>query len=451
MKNLKFLLTFVLFVALSATSFARTPKYVFFIIGDGMGISQVYATEYYMGQVGLGELNFKHFPVVTMVTTHSASSLVTDSAASGTALATGRKTKNGMLGVLPDSTAVVSLSEKAKAKGLGAAVVTSDALVQATPAAFSIHCPSRKNTDDIALQLINSNIDFMAGSTIYGKNTSTAELIRMAREKGIEVFCGEKAYSPVKGKRVMYLSENPEETVLPYTMDNKDGKRSLKDFTAAAIDYMYSNYRKGFFMMIEGAHTDGAGHSKDAASTINEVLNLSRSVDIVLDFYNKHPEETLIIVTSDHETGACTIRGSKLNLLENQDGSITALTDSLTLLAADGKEVTWSAVKNLLRKQMGFWDDIPVSKEEEKVLTALYKEAFLDFESDKEADLYHTNRKLAVEAVRYIESVSGLNFYSSSHTGTPVGLYVKGAKASEFMSCRDNTDIPATVSRVAGY
>lgn len=451
MKKIKLLSLVVLFAALSATSWARTPKYVFFIIGDGMGVNQVFATEYYMQKVGLGDLNFKHFPVTTMVSTHSASSIVTDSAAGGTALATGYKTKNGMLGVLPDSTAVVSLTEKAKAKGYGTAVVTSDGLVQATPAAFSIHCPSRKNTDDIALQQINCNVDFMAGATIYGKNTKPATLIGMARGKGIEVFCSDTTYSPVKGKRVMYFSDNIDETVLSYSIDRREGQRCLADFTSAAIDYMYSNFRNGFFMMIEGAHTDGSGHSKDAASAIHEVMNLAASVDLVLDFYEKHPNETLIIVTSDHETGACTLKSGRIELLANQKCSITALTEALTALANNGGEVTWSAVKGLLREKMGFWDTVPVSKAEEKVLTNLYKEAFLDFESDQEKDLYHTNRKLAVEAVSYIESLSGVCFYSSSHTAAPVGLYVKGANASQFIGCKDNTDIPAIVCKVAGY
>lgn len=451
MKKLK-LIAFVLAIFASCSiSWAKTPKYVFFMIGDGMGVNEVAAAEYYMQQMGLGELNFRHFPVFTMVSTHSASSLVTDSAAAGTALACGVKTRNGMLGMLPDSTIVRSLTEKAKAKGYGTGVITSDGLTQATPSAFSVHVASRNDSDGISTQMVDSDVDFLAGSTLRSQSFTVEQWIAKAQDKGMEVFYGDKAYSPVKGKRVMYLSDNTDNRELPYVVDMHNGERRLGDFTEAAIDYLYSNFSNGFFLMVEAANVDHASHSRDAGAAVAEIIDFSYSIDQALKFYDKHPDETLIIVTTDHETGACAITGSKQKLLANQHSSISVLTQLLSDLGANGREASWSEVKKVLKDNLGLWDAIPVDRQEERILTELYKQSFLDRDNDNEKDLYHSNKKLAVEAVRYFDHKAGLECFHGSHTAAPVGLFVKGAKAAEFSACRDNTDIPATVCRVAGY
>lgn len=450
MNKIKIVFSAVLLFALSVSVWGRSPKYVFYVIGDGMGSNHVFATEYYMNQMGLGNIGFRHFPVMSMVTTHSASSLVTDSAAAGTALATGHKTTNTMLGVGPDSIALRSLVEMAEAKGYGTGVITSDGLTQATPAAFTVHVSSRYDNEGIASQLLDSGVDFVAGGSISIKSGDEMEWIEKAGQKGYEVFYGDRAYSRVKGKKVMYLPVDLKCHELPYVLDKEEGERTLVDYTDAAIDYLYGNFPKGFFLMIEGANVDHSGHSRDAAGVFSEVMNLSQSVDKVLEFYTRHPEETLIVVTSDHETGALALKGGKLPYLSNQKCSVNGLTQKIGELSKGNAEVSWWQLKHLLRENMGFWDKVPVTKQEEMTLTSLYKDAFLDLNGKSEKDLYHTNNAIAVEAVRYLEEQAGVIFAHRSHTAAPVGLYVKGAKASEFEGCRDNTDIPATIARVAG-
>ena len=452
MKKIKILLVVTVFLATSVTVWGRTPKYVIYMIGDGMGINQTAMTESYMRAMGMGDLNFRHFPVATFITTHSASSLVTDSAAAGSALATGVKFNNRSISMLPDSTVVETVAEKADKCGRGVGIVTTDAYNMATPAAFSAHSVNRNNYDDIIeCQVTRPVADFAAGSTLTSKKGKTEEWIALAEANGIRVFSGDEKYTPVRGGRVMYLSNNLNASDLAYSLDRKDGDRTLMEYTGAALDYLYSNFRNGFFLMVECGAIDHSCHSRDAASAVGDIMDLADCVDRALEFYAKHPDETLIIVTSDHETGGLVIRGDHPEVLANQKCTVNALTDALNELSADGVEVSWWEVKKVISEKTGLWDKVPVDGNEERVLTSLYKETFLDGAGEDVKDLYHSNKKIAVEVVRYLDYKAGVVFTQGGHSGAPVGLYVKGVQASEFAGCRDNTDVPKVLVKVAGY
>lgn len=452
MKTLKIYIAAICLLAFQVTLAGKTPKYVFYLIGDGMGINQATATEYYMHSRGLGDLNFYHFPVFAKIMTIPADKLVTDSAAAGTALSTGHKTNVGMLGCLPDGTAAESLAEKAGRSGRGVGLVTSDAINQATPSAFYAHVKSRSEYDTILSQLINSStVDFAAGATTNSKKHSASYWISEARAKGIEVFSGDDTYTPVLGRRVLYLSDDISKVELTYAIDRKDGDRSLEDFTSAAIDYLYTNFSKGFFLMIEGANIDHTSHSCDAAATVKEIMDFSRSVDLALEFYRRHPDETLIVVTADHETGSCSLVGNRPEVLSSQNASKTALTNSLTALNKEKRDVHWSEVRELIAEKTGLWKSVPVSREEEIKLSDLYKKSFIDGVENLEKDLYHTNTEIAVEAIRYLDGQAGIIFFQRSHTAAPVGLYAIGVGADRLTSCTDNTDVPKIIAAIAGY
>ena len=451
MKRFIVLLCTAALVLLSADASAKTPKYVIMMIGDGMGINHVTATQYYMDSQGMGDLNFYHFPVRTFVTTRSASSLVTDSAAAGTALSCGFKVNNGSVGWSTEEQPLENLVEKAAKKGYGTGVVSTDGICQATPATFSAHTASRKSTDDIAVQMLSSKIDFIAGGSVKTKEKTPEEWVAYAREQGRTVFCNGEKYVPCRGSRVLYLSDDLSRGDLSYAIDRKEGQTGLLDFTSAALDYLYGNFKNGFFLMVEGGNIDHASHSRDAACMLGEIIDFSKSVSLALEFYEKHRDETLLIVTSDHETGACMISGKKTSLLANQDCSVNTLTSELSALCANGGEPSWHEVKSLLSAHTGLWDKVPVGKEEERVFTRLYTESFLDRQSDEEKDLYHSNKKIAVEAVLYLAERSGVQLVYSSHTGAPVGLYAIGVNADKMGACRDNTDIPVTIAKIAGY
>ena len=186
MKRISVLLL-VAFLAFGCAS-NNQPKYVFYFIGDGMGINQVRGTEIYNQATGNGPevINFTQFPVQSYVTTHSASALVTDSAAAGTALATGVKTYNSGMGVDPDGNPLPNLAEWAKASGAGVGVITSVGINHATPAAFYAHVEKRNMYEEISGQFMTAGVDFGAGSTFLMNKKSEltpAKYEKMAEER----------------------------------------------------------------------------------------------------------------------------------------------------------------------------------------------------------------------------------------------------------------------------
>lgn len=457
MKKFKFFLAAVLLFSVSATLGAQTPKYVFYMIGDGMGINQVYAAQAFNKSFGNGDVNMWTFPVRSYITTFSANSLVTDSSAAGTALASGVKINNNALGVDPDGNFPTTVAEYAKTKGFGAGVVTSVGVNHATPGAFYGHSASRNSYTEIAEQLIASKIDFAAGATfLTSRGTTPEQLIDKAREAGINVFCGKDEYKPVKGERVIYLSNDLKASALPYAIDHKEGDTELADFTGAAIDYLYSNYRKGFFLMVEGGKIDSACHANDAASTVQEVLDFAKSIDLALDFYRQHPNETLIIVTADHETGGFTMGSGQYALMPQVLASQKLSKDALGVKIAElrrskNDNVSWNEVKELFKAELGLWDTIPVSKRQEAEFTGVYKTTILDNSAAMDENLYSRNDFLTKTAVDYVNRSAMTTFSFGSHSGTPVPLFVIGVKAESFKDCRDNTDVPKTILKLTRW
>lgn len=441
---------------ISLSLFAQTPKYVFYFIGDGMGINHAYATEKFNEAMGLPPVNFFHFPVRTFVNTWSASGYVTDSAAGGSALATGTKVNNGSIAIAPDGTKLTSIAERANKSGYATGVISSGPITDATPAVFYAKAEKRGLSTTISQQLIDSKLDFFAGPSFQQEKGSTYDTQyweKEAKAAGMEVFHGKDEYTKTKN-RVLMLS-NRYEYALPYAIDRQDCHTKLADFTAAGIDYLYNKSPKGFFLMVEGGKIDYCAHANDAATIVREVNDLCESIDLALQFYEKHPKETLIIVVADHETGGFTMGGPNYSqdpaLLANQKISIDGLTYLLYLLQHRGDFVDWSEVQDLFRENLGFWDAVYVSDEQTSWLNQLYKEAFIDGDVKTEKNLKSVNQKLAVEAINYLDSRAGYVFKNGAHTGAPLGLYVKGPKATEFLKCTENTDVPTTIAKIAKY
>lgn len=451
---------------------APTPKYVFFMIGDGMGINQVYGAQNYNQTTGDGPkvINFTQFPVRTMVTTFSSSSLVTDSAASGTALATGVKTYNHALGVDPDHNPVHGLCEWAHAKGFGTGVATTVGVNHATPAAFYAHVDDRNSYDTIAEQLIASDfIDFAAGGGIIterrnGHNSLYYE--DKAREAGIKVFKGRSQFgnlSKEKG-RVICLDDYESSTDVPFAMDQTPDMTTLSDLITAGIDYLYGNYgRKGFFFMVECGEIDGAGHNNDAICNIKETNDFHKAIEVVLAFYEKHPNETLILITADHETGGLELGDNYImhpEYLTPRKYSENAINAKFREFAGVGPDrqplpnrriPTWDQMKAFLSEYIGLWSTIPVSAAQEFHFMELYHRAFVMNEEEMVEALYAVSNRIISDAITYADRQAGYIWTHGGHTGSPVGLYVKGACATEFNACTDNTQIPLLIKRLAKY
>ncbi len=220
---------------------AAAPKYVFYFIGDGMGVGAVSLAQTYNRMV-LGnseQLNMLQMPVASLAFTHSASSPVTDSAAAGTALATGNKTNNGMLGVTPDSSAVVSIATMLHDKGFGVGLVTTVAPDDATPGAFYAHQPSRSMYYEVGRDAAASGFDFIAGANLRGlkdKNGNATDLLDVFEQNQVSVVRGLGGLQEARYSKVLLLAENnPSDNEIGLTIDSIAGAMTLPALPQACL------------------------------------------------------------------------------------------------------------------------------------------------------------------------------------------------------------------------
>lgn len=451
-------LTTLLLLAFVAT--AQQAKYVFYFIGDGLGINHIHGTELYNAAVHTdmengGKLSFTKFPLRSYVTNHSASSLVTDSSAAATALASGVKTVNGYMGVDDKLQPKATLAERAADRGMKIGVATNVAVNHATPSAFYSHDESRSNYGSLFSQLLSSKVNFAAGSTILCKRTgfTVEQLMEQAEGVGIKVLQNPKEVAKVRKKRVLLLSPNLDEQALKYANDCEEGDPTIVDYTAAAIDYLQREADKdGFFLMVEAGHIDYCAHDNDAVTTFEEINHLSQSVQLALDFYNKHPEQTLIVVTADHETGGLCLGYHDYYMhpqnLAWQRCSMVALTAKMRQMRDSG-DTSWESMAELLKNELGFWSNVTLSEDEEKQLKECFENDFVGA-ATQVVSLYNHNEKLASLAVGILNDHAQIDWISLDHTGMQVPLYVKGAGVEHFYECYDNTDVAKAVAKAMG-
>lgn len=305
-------------LTLSVSSFgARKAKYVFLFIGDGMSFSSVSLAEAYLAQergvIGNDPLAFTQFPVLGMATTYSASNPITCSSAAGTALATGSKTKNHLLGVAPDSTTKFkSIAYKLHDAGYRIGITTSVQINHATPAAFYGHNKNRNAYYEIGKELPLTGFEFFGGGGFLqpnGKDKKQPSLYIDVEKNGYTVARGIEDFKAKKCSKMMLTAAEHSDEVLPYALGRKDTDLTLAQVVDAAIQVV--DNKKGFFIMAEGGKIDYAAHSNNTIGTITEIIDMDEAVKVALDFYNRHPKETLIIITADHETGGVSLGAKK--------------------------------------------------------------------------------------------------------------------------------------------
>lgn len=467
----KFNLLFALVLLSCNWSFAQQAKYVFYFIGDGMGVNQVQGTELFQGElkgeIGISPLCFTQFPVSTVATTFSATNGVTDSAAAGTALATGNKTKNGAIGVLKDlETPVNSVAVWAKNSGRRVGIATSVSVDHATPAAFYAHEAGRSSYYNIGADLYKAGFDFYAGSDFVEpenkKDKNAKNLYKMADEYGYCIARGYNEYtkeSDKADKMILFQSKEASEkdrSAIPYAIDRTEKDLSLEDITRSAIDFLSKDMSKGFFLMVEGGKIDWACHSNDAATAFREVQDFDNAIKIAYEFYKQHPDETLIVVTADHETGGIVLGTGqyKLNLkaLESQEMSESGFTKVLNAMRKKYKNnVPWEAVKESLEENFGFWDEIKLTEKQEERLLSVYEKTLKGQKAKMEKSEYAQDEALAAEAKRIISETALIGWTSGGHSAGYVPVFAIGAGAGNFSGRLDNTQIPALIAKAAGY
>lgn len=458
----------MLFLLVALAAKAQQAKYVFYFIGDGMGLNQVNTTEMYLGEqqgrIGTEPLCFASFPVAGMATTFSASNSITDSAAGGTALATGVKTYNGAIGVDANKERVMSVAERAKRAGKKVGVTTSVSVDHATPAAFYAHQPNRSMYYEIALQLPEAGFDFYAGSGFlkpartFDKKDAPS-IYPIIEQAGYTIARGIDEYQAKAGgadKMVLIQKDGTDASSLPYAIDRNEDDMTLAQITESAIDFLSRDNKKGFFLMVEGGKIDWACHSNDPATMVKEVIDLDNAVRVAYEFYKKHPKETLIVITADHETGGLGLGNSNytLNLksLDCQKQSVDLLSRALTdLRKSKGNKATWEDVKALLTERMGFWGELTPTWEQEKMLRDEFESSFVRNKVVFEESLYSKTEPLAAVAKKVLSQMSKLGWTTGSHSAEYVPVFAVGAGSKLFMGKMDNTDIPKRIAKAAGY
>ena len=418
----------------------KQPKYVFYFIGDGMGLNIIHGTEYYKAaQKGMklvaDTVAFAHFPTVGIVNTSSSNSYVTDSGAAGTALACGQKTKQGTIGM--DSTQVTpikSIAVRAKEQGYGVAVLSSVSIDHATPAAFYAHNKSRGNCYEIAIDGATSGLDILGGSGFLNPTKEGKQPVYDAyKAGGYTHFAGKDKLGDILSCDTKILiterSDAPQSS-FAYAVDRTEKDLSLSDLVAQSIKYLYNKYsEKGFLIVAEGGMIDWAAHSNDYPAAVGEVLDLDAAVALAYEFYKKHPEETLIVVTADHETGGYANGRSDqgYSLFPDRIDENTTSKESYKALIA--KEIAKKTKFDALPLPLG----VKFSEKDLKQLADVYTE---------------TPAKFASLAYQLISKQVGAGWTTGGHTGSPVMIFSVGSSQAEMGGHMDNTDIPKKLAKM---
>ena len=452
MKRLSFLL---LLSVIALLSFAQA-KYVFYFIGDGMGPNQVLATEMYQaalqGKIGRVPLCMTQFPHSGQAATFSASDGITDSAAAGTCLASGKKTNNGMIGQTPDGEPVYSVASQLKEQGWGVGIMSTVPVDHATPASHYAHAEKRSNYYLIGTHLAESNFDFFGGGgfqcPINKDDSLSPNLYDLCEKHGYTLVGSyEEAQKQLKKSKLLLVPQHNLDNrskgagALPYAIDQQDSDLSLAKIVDVAIRSLSKHDR--FFMMAEGGKIDYAGHGNDGATNIHEVLDFDKAIQVAYQFYLQHPDETLIVVTADHETGGLSLgNGHSFHLerLSSQQCSSDLLSDRLSALhKQQGNHLTWEQVKTLLSETTGLYTAVQLNPEEDIELQTAFQNMMRQQESVK--TLYKDINALAAKALALLNHKAGLGWTTRGHSAAAVPIFAIGVGAEHFTGWHDNSEI----------
>ena len=463
---------------------AKAPKYVFLFIGDGMSYPQFQAASDYLGALddpdyvkalpsvdyekregelnGPKSLNFMNFDVAGSAVTYDSCSFAPDSASTATSIATGYKTYSGMINVdITGSTPYETIAEKLHSqKGWKVGIVSSVNLNHATPAAFYAHQASRNNYYEIGEELVNSGFEYFAGGglkKVTGPDKDKTSLYDLAANAGYKVTYTQadaEAVTAADGKVILIDEHLADSDAMDYEMDRQDGEWALADYVKKGIDVLDND--TGFFMMCEGGKIDWACHANDAGATVNDTLALADAVQVAIDFAKQHADETLILVTGDHETGGLTIGfagtdyDTYLDSLASQNISYAQFDEQYVEKYKENHTGFEDAMKDVEKlfglKLSGDENDrLVLTDYEVQRLRTAYEFAMTDPDVDEYTQeqyvLYGTYNPFSVTVTHILNNKAGVDFTSYSHTGLPVAVFANGAGEDAFNGYYDNTEI----------
>jgi len=464
----------------TGSAFAKTQvydgkpaKYVFLFIGDGMGIPQRTAAEKFTGK----RLLMDTFPAQGITTTYAADRFITGSAASATALGCGQKTNIGMIGMAPDQRHVKSIAEMARDQGMRVGIISSVSIDHATPAAFYAHVKSRNQYYDIAVALAESGFDFFGGGGIKDpankkKNASSfkGNALDLAKANGYNLITNRSDFmnlQPGSGKVLAWNANLPDGKALPYAIDTTDEDITIQEFTAKAIELLDNS--NGFFLMVEGGKIDWACHANDATSSIEDTVAFDDAINEAVVFAKKHPNETLIVVTGDHECGGLTLGwsgtqyASYFDILGNQTISFQKFSDEVLkdYKAGCKGKCSFEDVQPMITKYFGLkfegspkddhlvLEDYQIAMLEESYFRTMLGEKVTSKDPATNL-LYGGYEPLAVTITHILNNKAGLGWTSYKHTGVPVSSSAMGIGAEIFNGYYDNTDVAKKIMSAMG-
>ncbi|HAX39735.1 MAG TPA: alkaline phosphatase [Clostridiales bacterium] len=474
----------------SATSTAQ-PKYVFLFIGDGMTYPQFQTASAYLSInadkdtiLSTNEmLNFMKFPVSGSATTYDSTSFCPDSASTATSIASGYKTYSGVLNMNEaKNKTYTTIAESLKANtAYKIGIISTVNLNHATPAAFYAHQPSRNNYYEIGLELIDSGFDYFAGGALLKATgnssdkpqTDLYELAAAAGYKVVKTQAEAQTLTAAAGKAIVIAEDLADSNSMNYEIDRDASAWALKDYVQQGIAMLKSD--SGFFMAIESGKIDWACHANDAGSTIHDTLAFADAIQVAIDFAAAHPDETLIIVTGDHETGGLSIgfAGTNYNTylkninyqkisyakfdqdyIANYVANKTTFADAMADVTALFGLVLPENAEAAANKTLVL-TDYEVSELKKAYDLTLAGGFGTDangksLQTQEEYVQYGTYTPFSVTVTHLLNNKSGINFGSYSHTGLPAAVYASGVGAELFMGGYDNTDIYYKMASLLG-
>jgi len=431
-----------------------------------MGYTQVQTTSYYLGSIQNQdamqgpELPFQLLPVLGSVETYDLTSYCPDSASTGTAFASGNKTCSGSINVDPSGekkfeTIAEWLKKKYQYK---VGIVSSVNVNHATPADFYAHQRSRKNYYEIGEELVNSGFDYFAGGAFIlpkGKDGTKKDLNELAKENGYRFFS--EPVTVCHEKSIVIPNRLDEKNAMPYRIDSSENDYDLCDYVKNGIECL--DNENGFFMMIEGGKIDWACHSNDAATCVNEVISFGNAVQEVLRFYQQHPDETLVIVTADHESGglslgyAGTNYETHLEYLSKQKISCASFTQKFISGYQEDETPFEEAMKDV---ETNFGLTLGGAEKEQYLkltseevdrlkkayeLTLTYGARPQSQLSEQEYVDYGANDPFTMTIAHILGEKAGVKFATYSHSGDCTPMYSCGVGAENFSGTMDNTKV----------
>lgn len=453
-KILSLILIVTLLLTLASCSGKKESelKYVFLFIGDGMSFNAVQlardANSARLEKQIPSELAFTDFDSVGVLTNYDRTSFIPDSASSGTSIATGIKTNTGMIAETASGAEADSIATLLKQKlGMKVGIITTANLNHATPGVFYAHSASRYNYHEIGTYLPHSDFDLFIGGEFLDPDLGGKgeHLIEIAEAGGYTVLDTKKEIESLdKSRKNIIIDPHCDSSgMMSFAIDRSSDAYSLADYLQIGIDTLTCD--NGFFIMCEGGRIDSALHANDAATALGEVNAFSDAVDVALEFYKKHPSETLILVTGDHETGGLSLGyvGTGYNthfekLFSQKVSYLTFEKDCVDTYKAES--TPFDSVLLDVEKLFGLTD---MTEYEREQLKTAYDKTLSGSDSYTEGDAlaYSTRTPLTVEVTRLAGRRAGVGFSTFVHTASPVGIWAKGKYEEAFAGTGDNTDV----------